>query len=452
MSDDEAGREGRERRQPRKHSRLARLAGVGAVLVVLAIVVFAALAYRPSIAEIATPAASSFSPAVVAQGARLGSAGYCSSCHSVEGGQPYGGGYAMKTGFGTIYSTNISPDRETGIGTWSEAAFDRALREGVSRDGSHLFPALPYDHFTKLSDGDVAALYAFFMTRPAVHAPAHPDEMPFPLGFRPFQAGWKLLFFQAGRFVPSPDHDATWNRGAYLAESLSHCSACHTPRGLLGAEKQSAKYAGAPVDGWYAPPLTPANPSPVPWTSDELAAYLLHGVSRYHGTAAGPMSPASQGLAGLTPQDQHALVTFIASITQGDAHAAAIAPAVVSALAADHGDAGRHFDPDQRLFVTACASCHYNSGDQPNASRPDLGLNSAVQLSDPSNLIRVILYGIGSKEGAPGIVMPAFGTGFSDDDVVRLAAYLRRTRTHLPAWTDLPKKVREIRAAGKGQL
>ncbi len=405
-----------------------------------------ALAWRPAIAPVATPV---FAAEQVARGEVLAAGGYCATCHTTKGGWPYAGGRAMKTGFGTLYSTNITPDTETGIGGWSLAAFDRALREGVSRDGSQLFPALPYDHFTKLSNADVAALYAYVMTRPAVKAPATPNGLPFPLNIRAFQAGWKLLFFKPGRFVPDPAHNATWNRGAYLAEALGHCGACHTPRNALGAEKADAAYAGAAIDGWIAPALTRANPSPIAWTTPELTAYLGTGISQYHGTAAGPMSAVvHDGLAKLSPDDQRAVVTYIESLGGGDARAAAAAPVLARAMAADAARPG--YDADARLFTAACASCHYNSGAAPNALRPDLALNSAVSLDDPTNLIRVILYGVAAGEGAPGIVMPGF-TGFSDADVARIAAYIRRSRSDRPAWADLPAKVAAVRAAGRGE-
>lgn len=418
---------------------------------ILGIGVFGAIAWHPAIPEVATPVPSSFSPELVARGARLASAGFCASCHSIAGGQPFGGGYAMKTGFGTIYSTNISPDRQTGIGSWSEDAFRRAMREGVARDGSHLFPAFPFDHFTKLSDDDVHAMYAFMMTRPAVNAPAHPNEMPFPLGFRPLQAGWKILFFHEGRFVPMDARSVEWNRGAYIAESLSHCSACHTPRGPLGEELHGKRYQGAAVDGWFAPALTASNPSPAPWTSDELTGYLTTGLSRYHGTAAGPMASVSRELADLTPADQHALVVYIESLSDGDQRADKTASAVSVALAADVHDRLSTADRGAQMFVAACASCHYNHAPDVNPMRPDLGLNTAIYLDDPSNLIHVILFGITAKDGAPGVVMPGFARGFSDDDVVRIASYLRVTRANKAPWPNLEKQVAQIRAAGAGE-
>ncbi len=431
---------------------LKRIAIVVLVLLTVGFGGFAAFAWRPAIEPIAKPRAESFPANLVARGAVLAAGGYCATCHTAQGGKPLAGGRAMVTNFGTIYSTNITPDTETGIGHWSEEAFRRAMHEGVGRDGSHLFPALPYDHFTKLTDADVQALYAFLMTQPAVNAPARRNELPFPLGIRALQAGWKFLFFRPGRFVPDPAQNAEWNRGAYLAEALGHCGACHTPRNMLGAEKRDAAYAGAPIDNWFAPPLTNANPSPVPWTSEELAAYLGTGLSRYHGTAAGPMAPVvHDGLAKLSPEDQKAVVRYIASLGGSEERVAQVAPAVAKAMAADRVGLGVTADDDARFYTAACASCHYNAGKDPNPLRPDLALNSALRLDDPANFIHVVLYGISAKEGAPGVVMPVF-SNFSDADVARLGAYLRRTRAGLSPWPDMEKAVAHVRAEGRGDF
>ena len=424
------------------------LIGLLAVLVV-GVVGFGVFAWRPAIGKIAPPSPTAFSPELVARGEVLAGAGYCSTCHTAKGGQPFAGGYPMKTGFGTIYSTNITPDPKTGIGTWSEAAFRRAMHQGVARNGAHLFPAFPYDHFTKLSDADVSALYAYMMTRPAVAAPDKRNGIPFPLNIRPLQAGWKLLFFKPGRFAPDSGRSAEWNRGAYLAEGVSHCGACHTPRDALGAERRDKAYAGAPIDNWIAPPLTAANPSPVAWDQAELVAYLRTGVSRYHGVAAGPMAPVvHDGLIKLPDADIQALATYFVANDGAAARSASLAPALQKAATADRLNVGVQIGPAARLYTSACASCHYNGAGQPNPLRPDLALNSAISLDDPTNLIRVVLYGVSAKDGAPGVVMPSFNR-FSDADVATLAAYLRATRTDKPAWPDLDKKVAAIRAQGR---
>ncbi|HTO66466.1 MAG TPA: cytochrome c [Bradyrhizobium sp.] len=410
---------------------------------VLGLLGFGALAWQPAIAPIAQPAPGRFSPALVAKGGALAGAGFCAECHTVKGGETYAGGYAMATPFGVIYSNNITPDPETGIGTWSKAAFARAMHEGVARDGSHLFPAFPYDHFTKVSDDDVEALYAYLMTRPPVRATPPANTIPFPFNIRALQAGWKLLFFRPGRFQPVATKSAEWNRGAYLAEGLSHCGACHTPRNLLGAEQGAHRFAGAAIDAWIAPPLTAANPAPVPWTRDELFGYLRKGFSVLHGSAAGPMAPVVDGLSAVPDPDVQALATYFADVGGAGDRLAAVDGAVARAIAYDALDLTDD-DAGARLYTAACASCHYNSGQRPLAVRPDLALNSALNLPEPTNLIQVILRGISAKDGIPGVVMPAFGQAFSDADIARIAAYLRRTRTTLPPWLDLESKIAAI--------
>ena len=411
------------------------------LVVVVALIGYFALARRPSIDGIMPPASSSFAPELVARGEVLAGAGNCASCHTISGGQAYAGGVPIRTPFGVVYSTNITPEPGTGIGTWSQEAFGRALREGVARDGSHLFPALPYDHFTKLTDADVAALYAYFMTRAPVDAPARTNAIPFPLDIRALQAGWKLLYFRAGRFVPNTDHSAEWNRGAYLAEGVSHCGACHTPRNMLGAEQTSQAFGGAAINGWIAPPINQDNPSPVPWTAQELFAYLRGGVSRYHGTAVGPMSEVvHKDLAALPDADIQAIAVYFADVDAAAVHAARTAPALQGAVAANRqsGDG---------LYAAACASCHYTGAAGPDPLRPDLALNSAIQLDDPANLIRVMLDGVDAEQGAPGIVMPAFA-GLSDTDLAAIAAYLRSTRTSRAPWNGLEQAIAAARTQG----
>jgi mono/diheme cytochrome c family protein len=403
------------------------------------------LAWRPAIAPIARPAPASFAPELVARGEILSSSGYCAECHTAKGGEMFAGGYAMVTPFGVIYSTNITPDPETGIGTWSEAAFARAMHEGVAQDGSHLFPAFPFDHFTKVSDDDVRAIYAYLMTRPPVRAPAHASTIPFPFNIRAFQEGWKILFFKSGRFEAVTDKSAEWNRGAYLALGLSHCGACHTPRNPLGAEKAGDAYAGAVVDNWIAPPLTAANPAPVPWTQEELYSYLRNGISVLHGNAAGPMSPVVRGLSALPDSDVQAIASYFADIDHADDRVASVDQAVARAISYAPLGTGQESDSDARLYMAACASCHYNSGRAPLAVRPDLALNSAVNLPDSTNFIQVVLHGVAAKDGVPGIVMPSFVRALGDSDVARIANYLRRTRTNLPPWPNLDSKIAELR-------
>ena len=410
-----------------------------AVVVAVGLGGFAAFAWRPSISPIAAPAPTSFAPELVLRGAQLAAAGNCAGCHTVAGGAAFSGGYAITTGFGIIHSTNITPDPATGIGTWSEEAFRRAVKEGVAQDGTHLFPAFPYDHFTKLTDADVAALYAFFMTRPPVAAAAKPNTLPFPLNIRALQAGWKLLFFRPGTLVARTDRSTQWNRGAYLAESLVHCSACHSPRNALGAEIASKAYAGGVLDGRPVPALTAANEAPVPWSESELAAYF-RDASLYHGRAGGPMrSVVRDSLSKLPDSDIAALAVYFADVGGTAPRAAETERAIVRAQSADRLDLARMTDVDAQLYTAACAACHYNSVGRTDPHRPELSFVTSLNAADPTALISVILNGRKSE-------MPSFAAGFSDSDVARIAAYLRATRTGSPPWPDLERHVATVRA------
>ncbi len=411
---------------------------------------FLAYAWHPAIDPVAPPPPSSFPRDQVERGARVAASGYCAECHTRQdlgGGPAMAGDYAMATPFGTIFSTNITPDPETGIGRWSLSAFERAMRQGVARDGANLFPAFPYDHFTRMSDGDIADLYAFLMSQQPVPMRKRENTVPFPLNIRLLQAGWKLLFFSPGRYEPDPTKDEMWNRGAYLAEGVAHCGACHTPRNAVGAElKASAPYAGAAVDDWFAPPLNASNPSPAAWTEDEYYTYLRNGASTLHGGANGPMSPVIHGgLSALPDADIRAIAHYFASVARGAERGGQNPAAIQGAMARSGTDlTGGPVDPDAQLYQSACAACHFN-GATPALGRPELALNSALWLAEPTNLFQVVLRGVGAAEAQPGIAMPSFYNTLNDADLARLAAYLRRTRTTLPPWTELEKKAAEVR-------
>ncbi|MGH8433079.1 MAG: cytochrome c [Pseudomonas sp.] len=422
--------------------------GIGlAILVVLGAVLFSTLVWRPAIDPIISGSVAGFPAELLAKGHVLAGAGYCATCHTAKGGQPYAGGYGMPTPFGVIYTTNITPDPGSGIGRWSEAAFVRAMREGVSRDGSHLYPAFPFEHFTKVTDDDMKALYAFLMTREPVSAPAKPTTIPFPFNLRALQAGWKLLFFDEGTYRPVAGKSDEWNRGAYLAEGLSHCSACHTPRNALGAEKTGdERYAGAMIQGWFAPALTAANTAPIPWTQDELSAYLRGGATALHGVAAGKMAEVVRDLRTLPDSDIQALALYFAEINGSATQKASSNEALHKAQTAAALDTRQASDSGAGLYLTACGACHYNNA-TPQNLRPELALNSSLTAADPANFVQVVLHGVGLEDGIPNVLMPPFAPALSDGEIARLAAHLRRTRTDQPAWPDLEAKVAAIRKA-----
>jgi mono/diheme cytochrome c family protein len=412
---------------------------------------FFALAHRNEIKPVEPTAASSFPPELVARGEILATAGNCASCHTTKEGQPYAGGFAIGTPFGTIYTSNITPDPTTGIGRWSEPAFARALHEGVARNGAHLFPAFPFDHFTRVTDDDVQALYAYLMTRSPVTFTPPANTVPFPLNIRALQWGWKLFFFRPGVYRRDPARSEAWNRGAYLAEGLAHCGACHTPRNALGASKSGADaYIGGTIEGWVAPALTSANTAPLPWTEEELYGFLRTGGTAFHGAAAASMSEVIHfGLAKLPDADIKAIATYFADMNGAATRGGTVNEVLAKAMSVSSLDTQEENDPGASLYIAACASCHYNSGPTPLIARPELALNSALTAAEPTNLVQVVLHGIGLKDGVPGLFMPPFAH-LSDADIASLGAYLRRTRTDQPAWTDLEGKVIAIRKPGGG--
>ncbi|MFY9645889.1 MAG: c-type cytochrome [Terriglobales bacterium] len=427
---------------------IRRIAIAAAALAFLGLLVFSLLSWRAAIAPIERPNPASFSAESIAKGEILVAEGHCLSCHIRFEGQPFAGGYGVNTPFGIIYGSNITPDPKTGIGAWSLEAFTRAIRDGVSRDGSHLFAAFPFNAYTELQDDDVEALYAYLMTRPPVSATVPTMTVPFPLNVRFLQEGWKILCFRSGRYRPDPAKDGQWNRGAYLAQAVSDCGGCHTPRNALGGEKLRDAYSGTVVDNWITPPLTPGNPSPVPWTQEQLFRFLRTGVDPLHGAVAATMTPTVRDALDLPvvpDSDVQAIALYMSDINHADARKANVGAATKEALQTSALGSGQDYDPDADLYASACLSCHYNSGTVPLAARPELALNSALSLPEPTNFIQAVLRGIGSTDGAPGLVMPAYASSLSDADLARLAAYLRRTRTTRPPWTDVERKVSAAR-------
>jgi mono/diheme cytochrome c family protein len=296
----------------------------------------------------------------------------------------------------------------------------------------------PFDHFSKLTDTDIKALYAYLMTLPATTAPDRPNTVPFPLDVRALQAVWKMIYFTPGPFRPDPRRDAQWNRGAYLAEGLAACGACHTARNALGAEQVGHPYGGAPIDGWIATPLD-VSPSAARWSEAELFAYLRTGESPPHGVAVGPMRTVVKDLAKLPDSDLKAIAAYIASLNRPSG--AVLEPALVKAQAPL--PAARADDPQGlKLYRATCAGCHEQGG----GARSPLGLNASLWLEDkPHNFTRTVVDGIDGSDGLPG-AMPAFRGKLTDAQIAAIAAYLRAARTTAPGWPGLDKIVSDILA------
>jgi nicotinate dehydrogenase subunit B len=427
-------------------ARRRRALATAATLCAAVVGVAAAMLPWRSIAPIARPDPSTYSEATIARGRQLAALGDCAVCHTDANGAINAGGRAIETPFGTIYSTNITPDVETGIGNWSYPAFERAMREGIHRDGRHLYPAFPYTHFAKATDADLQALYAYLMAQPPGRADTPTNALAFPFNLRPLMAGWNALFHQPEVFEADSTKSAAWNRGAYLVEGLGHCGACHSPRNAVGAEMAKAYLAGGFAEGWEAPPLTSLSHSPIPWSEDELFAYLRSGESRFHGVAAGPMAPVVQELAVLPDQDIRAMAVYLSSFNEN-----AIDRSGQEALAAklENSTSTRAVSASPtgaRLYEGACAVCHAVGGAPLFGSRPSLALNSNVHSTMPDNLIQVILHGIATPVSSDLGYMPGFKDSMADDQIAELVVYLRQQfAPDEPPWTGVRAAVSEVR-------
>jgi len=384
----------------------------------------------------------------VSQGELLAALGSCATCHTRDGGKPFAGGRAIETPFGTLYSSNITPHKESGIGQWSLAAFTRAMREGVSRTGAYLYPAFPYDHFSRVNDEDMEALYAYFMQGVPAQADKPPaNAMSFPFNVRQGLAVWNALFLRPDLPKPGPGQDAEWARGAYIAEGLGHCGACHSPRNALGAIDAKRAYAGAFVNGWYAPALDASSPAPIPWTKTALVNYLMDGWDKHHGLAAGSMGPVSSALRDQKEDDMFALAAYVVSLAGPAKTAQAQAEAEQKAMARvdktewdparDNSPPGAAIDPGQRLFQSRCAECHKKGG-----KPAPLALNSALNLPDPTNVVRATFEGIKPPQGALDRSMPAFRNQITEADMVAVVQFMRARFTERGPWTNLEEIVR----------
>jgi mono/diheme cytochrome c family protein len=419
------------------------IGGIVAVLLAGGAAAAFAIAWRPAMSAIDPPAKQSIDPALVKRGRELAALGNCSSCHTVRGGKNFAGGLPVPTPFGTVFSSNITPDPETGIGRWPEQAFRRAMRVGVDREGRHLYPTFPYDHFTNVSDDDDRALYAFLMTREPVRAPARQNQLSFPFNQRPVIAGWKLLFLRAGTYKPDTTRSAEWNRGAYLVEGLAHCGACHTPRNALGAERSSASFAGGDVDNWTAYAINTQSPAPVPWDADALYTYLRDGFHPDHGSARGPMAEVVSNLSAVPADDVRAIATYMADVFGAPSPVRKLQGETVRAYAKQNA-APPPESEGGKIYVAACAPCHDGGRPLPYGGI-HLGLSTAISADDPRNLANIVLSGVRAVEGERSPIMPGFAAAMNDREVTVLLEYLRSRFSRQPAWNDLESTIAEAR-------
>jgi mono/diheme cytochrome c family protein len=417
---------------------------IGVLLAGSAVAAFA-IAWRPAIPAIDPPVRQSSDSALVKRGRELAAVGNCGTCHTVRDGADFAGGLPVPTSFGTVYSSNITPDMETGIGRWPEAAFRRAMRSGVDRDGQHLYPTFPYDHFTNVSDEDDRALYAYLMTRQPVHAPARANQLRFPFNQRYVIAGWKLLFLRHDTYRPDSNKSAEWNRGAYLVEGLAHCGACHTPRNALGAERADAQFSGGDVDNWNAYAINAQSPALVPWDADALFAYLRNGWHPDHGVARGPMAEVVSNLASVPDSDIRAVATYMAGVFGSPApDRKRRAEEVLAQVKSPSTPASQSNPVGAAIYAAACASCHETNRPLPYGG-VDLALSTAITGPDARNVVNTVLSGVRPVEGERSPIMPGFASSMSDAQIAALLNYLRSRFSNQSPWTEVEKIVADAR-------
>ncbi len=357
--------------------------------------------------------------AKIERGRYLAAAGDCEACHTAPGGKAFAGGRAIPTPFGTIYSANLTPDRKTGIGAWSDDQFYRALHQGIAANGSYLYPAFPYPWYTKVTREDSDAIRAYLGSLDPVSNAPPANQLDWPLDNRVVMKGWNELFFKPGTFSPDPHKSQEWNRGAYLVEGLGHCGACHTPKNVLGAAQRKAALRGGTLQDWFAPDLTSDVRSGLgSWSIEDITTFLKTGRNA-HTTAYGPMSE---------------VITFSTSrLNDDDLKAMA---AYLKDVPAEPPESGTTpSKPDQKtvaaghaLYVDNCSGCHQVNGEGVPGTFPPLRSDSVVQNADPTTVVRVIVNGAHAATTAAKptqLSMPAFGWKLSDQQVADLASYIR---------------------------
>ena len=369
---------------------------------------------------------------LLARGEYLAKAADCVACHTDPAtGKEYAGGLAFRLPFGTIYSSNITPDPDTGIGKYSDDDFVRAVREGIRRDGAHLYPAFPYTSYTELSRADVLAIKAYLFSLPPVKAPARANELGFPFNQRWAMGFWNAAFFKNHRFEADPSKSAKWNSGAYLATALGHCGECHTPRNVGFGLSNGDALAGQELQGWWAYNITSDPTHGVgAWSDADLHAYLSTGHAPGRASASGPMGEAVyHSLQYLHPEDVDSLVVYLRDVpARTGKHPIDMSPkpGVTDAASQPAPGAAGPLDGTlgSKLFAGACASCHQWNGD----GRQDAyaALRGTRGVNDPSgaNVVQAILEGVHYRVGDHQVFMPTFSEGYSDTEVAALANYV----------------------------
>lgn len=356
---------------------------------------------------------------VLARGKALADAADCAGCHTADPAKPFAGGKRIDTPFGGIYSPNLTPDRDTGLGAWSDDEFYRALHDGVARDGSRYYPAFPYPYFTKITRDDVLSIRTYLATLAPIRNIRPPPELRWPLNYRVVMRGWNWLFFRRGTFEKDPQKSEEWNRGAYLVEAAAHCGACHTPKNLFGADKRGQAYGGGPVQGWFAPRLDSADRSGLKsWSIDDIVEYLQSG--RNGRSHAGDLMAevVVNSTSKMSDADVHAIAVYLKSLPAG-----APEPVMPPPPPAD-------MTAGAAVYAHACIACHEADGSGAPRIYPPLPGNANLQSADPSSTLRVILDGAQTltTPRAPNTgSMPAYDEKLSDQAIADVATYIRNS-------------------------
>jgi len=355
----------------------------------------------------------------IARGKALTIAGDCASCHTADPSKPFAGGKRIDTPFGPIYSPNLTPDRETGLGAWSEEDFRRALRYGVAPDGSRYYPAFPYPNFTKLTRDDLAAIRAYLSTLAPVRNRPPSPQLRWPLNYRVVMRLWDFLFFRPGIFEPDQSKSAEWNRGAYLVAGAAHCGACHTPKNFFGADKRGQAFGGGSVDGWFAPRLDAAERGGLKsWSVEDIVEYLASGRNG-RSNADGPMAEVVvHSTSQMSDADLRAIAVNLKDLPHG-----APEPEVTPPPPAE-------MSAGKATYDHACIACHEADGSGAPRIYPPLPGNANLQSTDPASTLRIILDGaqtVTTPRAPNAGSMPAYAKELSDQQIADVANYIRNS-------------------------
>lgn len=350
---------------------------------------------------------------VVQRGEYLARAGDCISCHTANGGAPFAGGYRLDTPFGYLLAPNITPDAQTGIGNWSSDDFYRAMHHGVNKRGQDMYPAMPYDFYTRLTRADSDAIFAYLRTLKPVSNAVDINHLRFPFNQRWSMSVWRELYFDEGTFKPDPAESVSWNRGAYLVEGLGHCSSCHSPRNALGGIEQAKAYTGASIDDWFAPSLTSNLHTGLgAWSVADIAIYLKTGAAAGRTTTFGPMAEViTNSLSHLTDADLAAMAEYLKAIPSN------------STLRTGKPVQDATRVRGATLYMDHCGGCHQAKGRGIPGVFPPLAGNGAVIAPDPANVLKVVLRGLPQRGNY--IPMPALGGQLDDQQIADIANYVR---------------------------